>query len=183
MADPMTTTDTTTPLSARLRDPADAIKHGYPYTPDALYHEAADALDALSARVAELEAEIRGLWRLLDGLARDMALAVDQGRAADLAASWISAIDAGATIPDPLPLILHCPRCGCQHIDAPNGGAGWTNPPHRSHLCAGCGTIWRPADVPTTGVGTVLTKGKADNWTSGHIPISQHSRRRPCHGI
>src|SRR5574340_600312 len=32
----------------------------------------------------------------------------------------------------------------------PNAGRvrkGWDNPPHRSHLCHGCGHIWRPADV------------------------------------
>ena len=55
-----------------------------------------------------------------------------------------------------------------QHIDAPSfKGSGfttelWTNPPHRSHLCAGCGHIWRPADVPTEGVRAIETKGKAD---------------------
>lgn len=58
----------------------------------------------------------------------------------------------------PIPMVLHCPRCGTQHIDAPEtddeheanladytypaaGTEGhasqprWTNPPHRSHLC------------------------------------------------
>lgn len=36
---------------------------------------------------------------------------------------------------------------------------------HRSHLCHGCGHIWRPADVPTNGVAAVKTKGKADSPT------------------
>lgn len=173
MADPMT--DTTPAPSADT--PESVAEH------DRRVTELLEANNREVERRRAAEAQIRGLWRLLDGLARDMALAVDQGHAADLAASWISAIDSGAAIPAPFPLIMHCPRCGLQHIDAPDEAAGWTNPPHRSHLCAGCGTIWRPADVPTTGVGTVLTKGKADNWTSGHIPISQHSRRRLCHGI
>jgi hypothetical protein len=39
----------------------------------------------------------------------------------------------------------------------------WDNPPHRSHLCHGCGHVWRPADVPTNGVATITTKGKADS--------------------
>jgi hypothetical protein len=51
---------------------------------------------------------------------------------------------------DPIPMVLHCPACGWQHIDEPKGD--WTNPPHRSHLCAGCGHIWRPFDFPTVGV-------------------------------
>ncbi|MES2347078.1 MAG: hypothetical protein V4641_05845, partial [Pseudomonadota bacterium] len=78
----------------------------------------------------------------------------------------------------PIPMILHCPSCGLQHIDAPEThhldraldeasldgsySASWDNPPHRSHLCHGCGTVWRPADVATTGVSSIETKGKAD---------------------
>src|SRR5690606_32607345 len=40
---------------------------------------------------------------------------------------------------------------------------GWTNPPHRSHLCAGCGFTWRPADVPTNGVAAIKTRGRDDD--------------------
>lgn len=80
----------------------------------------------------------------------------------------------------PIDMVLHCPACGMQHVDAPSvdhtprwqdeeGGwhcaetRVWTNPPHRSHLCHGCGHVWRPADVPTNGVQAVKTKGKADS--------------------
>ena len=74
----------------------------------------------------------------------------------------------------PIPMVLFCPACGFQHIDEPDthdaaaekllaGQTPWDNPPHRSHLCHGCGHIWRPADVPTTGVQAVQTKGKADS--------------------
>ncbi len=62
----------------------------------------------------------------------------------------------------PVPMVLHCPNCLQQHIDGPNPAMNWTNPPHRSHLCSGCGFIWRPADVPTVGVRMILTKGSAD---------------------
>lgn len=81
---------------------------------------------------------------------------------------------------EPIDMVLHCPACGLQHVDAPEAGSGydlsgpddaetrwsnpeWTNPPHRSHLCHGCGHIWRPADVATNGVAAVKTKGKADS--------------------
>jgi len=73
---------------------------------------------------------------------------------------------------EPIDMVLHCPKCGMQHIDEPEGDAHaaidgtetrWENPPHRSHLCHGCGHIWRPADVPTNGVLAVKTKGKADS--------------------
>lgn len=75
----------------------------------------------------------------------------------------------------PVDIVTHCEKCGLQHVDAVEelpmplpgssleGSAGWTNPPHRSHLCHGCGHIWRPADVPTNGVLAVKTQGKADS--------------------
>lgn len=52
--------------------------------------------------------------------------------------------------PASLNMILHCPKCGQQHVDAvePN----WDNPPHKTHLCAHCKHLWRPANVPTYGV-------------------------------
>lgn len=64
--------------------------------------------------------------------------------------------------PEPIPMVLHCPSCGTQHIDAPS--EGWDNPPHRSHLCDFCGCIWRPADVPTVGVAATETRSEADTW-------------------
>lgn len=70
---------------------------------------------------------------------------------------------------EPIDMILFCPVCHKQHVDAPEDGrldlAGdevWTNPPHKSHLCHGCGTIWRPADVPTNGVAAIKTRGEHD---------------------
>lgn len=78
---------------------------------------------------------------------------------------------------EPVPMILHCPKCGLQHIDAPEvlpmsrqvcgldnmRPLEWTNPPHRSHLCHGCGHVWRPADVPTEGVAAIQTRGSNDS--------------------
>lgn len=61
---------------------------------------------------------------------------------------------------EPIDMVLHCPQCHAHHIDQPHGT--WTNPPHRSHLCANCHFIWRPADVPTNGVLQVTTRGKED---------------------
>lgn len=64
----------------------------------------------------------------------------------------------------PIPMVLHCPACGLQHIDAPS--PGWDNPPHRSHLCrpddGGCGRVWRPADVTTTGIRALPSAGTRD---------------------
>lgn len=67
----------------------------------------------------------------------------------------------------PIPMVLHCPRCGTQHID--EATPEWDNPPHRSHACQKCGCIWRPADVATVGVATITTRGRADNWEPGAV--------------
>lgn len=63
-----------------------------------------------------------------------------------------------------LPMILRCPKCNFQHIDKPEPHSGWTNPPHKSHLCKACMCVWRPADVHTTGVAAIESRGKDDNY-------------------
>jgi hypothetical protein len=64
---------------------------------------------------------------------------------------------------EPIDMMLFCPKCGLQHIDAPDARTpDWDNPPHRSHLCHGCGCIWRPADIPTNGVAGIQTRGSKD---------------------
>lgn len=74
----------------------------------------------------------------------------------------------------PIDMVLHCPKCGLQHIDCEEWADDphdiehgqmrtWANPPHRSHLCFGCNHIWRPADVPTNGVAAIKTRGKNDS--------------------
>ena len=82
-----------------------------------------------------------------------------------------------AELAEPIDMVLFCPKCGLQHIDAPEdallhhgghlppepGEEGWSNPPHRSHLCHGCGHIWRPSDRATNGVAAIATKGRADS--------------------
>ena len=101
---------------------------------------------------------------------------------------WMKIVKQSLAQPAPIDMILHCPSCGKQHVDAPDEVKGvhrpeewgspkqltcscgnpdpnhvWENPPHRSHLCHGCGNIWRPADVPTNGVLHIQTSGKNDN--------------------
>jgi len=49
-------------------------------------------------------------------------------------------------------MMLFCPRCHEQHVDAPEPEKGWTNPPHATHTCQHCGTLWRPSNHNTTGV-------------------------------
>jgi len=80
--------------------------------------------------------------------------------------------------PVPIPMVLHCPRCGTQHIDAPDPESGWTNPPHRSHLCGnvecqddqGRRTIWRPSELFTTGVARLAQVGSSDTWQPSAEP-------------
>lgn len=93
---------------------------------------------------------------------------------------WIDEqLTALAATAKPIDMLLLCPACGMQHIDAVETGTTlsrsgldtltetevvtWSNPPHRSHMCHGCGHQWRPADVATNGVRSIKTKGKNDS--------------------
>ena len=95
----------------------------------------------------------------------------------------------------PIPMLLFCPACGTQHVDAVEstlvwtGGAvpepshdevTWDNPPHRSHLCHHCGCIWRPADVPTTGVKAIATKGKNTSVSKAAAGCNPQCCRQPA---
>jgi hypothetical protein len=72
-------------------------------------------------------------------------------------------------LPIAIPIVIHCPRCGEQHIDRPetdeeyskrvkaqHGMAPplfqWDNPPHKTHQCQGCFHEFRPANIHTVGV-------------------------------
>lgn len=79
---------------------------------------------------------------------------------------------------DPIDMVLFCPHCGMQHVDAANA-ADWSNPPHRSHLCARCNFIWRPADVPTNGVEKIQTAGRDDfSLILGEVKLSAGALER-----
>lgn len=71
----------------------------------------------------------------------------------------------------PIPMVLYCPNCGLQHVDAPEPENGWENPPHKSHLCHGCKAVWRPADVATVGVEAIETRGERDTWPPREVRI------------
>lgn len=72
----------------------------------------------------------------------------------------------------PIDMLLFCPVCGEQHLDKPAPEKNWDNPPHRSHECQtpGCGTVWRPADIPTNGVRAISSRGVRDN-----VAITRHA--------
>jgi predicted RNA-binding Zn-ribbon protein involved in translation (DUF1610 family) len=50
--------------------------------------------------------------------------------------------------PPSLPIVIHCPACGTQHIDE----GKWADKPHKSHRCEECGRIFKTANIPTIGV-------------------------------
>lgn len=99
---------------------------------------------------------------------------VNCGQSAEYADIICPSPDAPPQHAAPIDMVLFCPRCHAQHIDAPEthremvegvhvGNVTlWDNPPHRSHLCAECGCVWRPADVATNGVAAVKTAGRVD---------------------
>lgn len=85
--------------------------------------------------------------------------------------------------PEPVPMLLFCPKCRTQHIDRDERtdtlisgviGEDWSTKPHRSHLCSGCGFVWRPSDVPTVGVKQLETRGQNDG-DLGAVRSRQHT--------
>lgn len=61
---------------------------------------------------------------------------------------------------EPIPMLLWCPACHAQHIDAPEPESGWTNPPHRTHKCKACSHLWAPANLWTEGVAELVAPGE-----------------------
>lgn len=63
----------------------------------------------------------------------------------------------------PVDLILHCPKCGKQHLDT----GEWIDRAHKTHLCkdtqegpdTGCGHLWKPSALPTRGVAQLAGAG------------------------
>lgn len=79
-------------------------------------------------------------------------------------------------VAQPVDMVLYCPKCHTQHIDAPEPARGdwpkgWTNPPHKSHLCQNkaCGHIWRPSDTPTNGVIATASGKDADTLPESEV--------------
>jgi rubredoxin len=132
---------------------------------EACSHAAAQSqLDALREEVARLTSDKTELSLEFAAAMQRCSLTIDRlTREKDAALKF-----------QPIDMILHCPKCGLRHVDEPEhpngpsafsrvGDSVWTNPPHRSHLCHGCGHVWRPADVPTNGVEKIATCGKNDS--------------------
>lgn len=134
---------------------------------------------AATAPLLDLIADLKELNRLNNQIintqhaamvnAEQRGVAKGLEECAELIAALTAQVEQAAK---PIDMVLHCPACGMQHVDAPSPTDGqnlrmWSNPPHKSHLCrtedGGCGHIWRPADVPTNGVAAIKTKGKADS--------------------
>lgn len=152
---------------------------------------AAPAPEALSVPITP--AQINELRDRVNTLACLSSKAERNALGSAIKAALSSLLDGAAPAPEalaahdaeqaPIDMVLHCPKCGKQHIDEPEEHwdrrflYSWGNPPHRSHLCHGCGHIWRPADVPTNGVEAVKTKGKADSPIAA--PVEQAAQAVP----
>lgn len=80
-------------------------------------------------------------------------------------------------VEDAIDMLLFCPNCNFQHVDAPQPEKDWTNPPHRSHECQSCGWVWRPADVPTNGVKAIETRGQRDLAPEPHKFVDLRAER------
>lgn len=138
------------------RRQAQALEPHYSAHVSAMTTEGLHAKAAIAAELAWRDAQITRIR-----LHHDEAMAKLRAEHAALDAE---ACHLRERLDTPIPMVLPCPRCDQRHVDAPEPETGWKNPPHKSHLCATCGCVWRPAAVPTTGVASILTRGKADTW-------------------
>jgi hypothetical protein len=68
----------------------------------------------------------------------------------------------------PLKLVLHCPKCGLQHVDTNE----WARRHHRKHLCkpedGGCGHVWQPPSIASCSFG-VLTRVECRSLVPGRM--------------
>jgi len=66
--------------------------------------------------------------------------------------------EVGGTAPaqtaNPVPMQLDCPKCGLHHVDTLDAmtGIDWATRPHKTHLCLGCGHLFKPAEYTTVGM-------------------------------
>lgn len=182
---------TTRPTDKEIRILIDGLRApAYWFSGSSAGHEGENdrplqAADALEAVLAERQAARDGVTEDMYATAlkayNNADITVDGGISPDWFKIRLSAALQSVAQPTaPIDMILHCPTCHVQHIDETEhhrviyDGDGspidvkpsWNNPPHRSHLCHACGTVWRPADVPTNGVKEIKTKGKGDKFVA-----------------
>ena len=99
-----------------------------------------EVIDAFSGPYLVVSAGPKqGLWIGHEAHSRQFDKAAQKGDFTGI----VMAIDA------PEPMILHCPKCGTQHIDR---GVWGTTRIHRTHLCAACGHLFKPFNYATVGV-------------------------------
>lgn len=100
-----------------------------------------DAIDSELADVMEVIEALGGFGGIRRGI-----MSRQQRKRDDL-----GGFDKGVVmkLDEPVPSILLCPKCNTQHVDK---GVWATVRVHRTHLCEGCGAIWRPFAYATVGV-------------------------------
>jgi hypothetical protein len=71
-----------------------------------------------------------------------------------------------------------CPKCDLKHVDAldEKTGIDWATRPHKTHLCLGCGHLWKPHDYATVGVADPAPAAMCRADTGG-VPCGE---QEPC---
>jgi len=94
----------------------------------------------------DVEADRRAEMEELSELV--LSAKIGRGRLDDAAApqrGWVSDATWREVAACPIPVVLHCPACGMQHVDS------LFAKPHAQHDCAGCRHRWTPHPAPTLG--------------------------------
>lgn len=83
----------------------------------------------------------------LDDVAAAIEILIDDPLVAE-AARHLREMARGLREPPPVPMLLSYPMCGERHIDV----GAFATKVHHTHACQGCGHVWRPAVIATSGV-------------------------------
>ena len=145
-------------IETRVAEPGEMLK----LLRDKLVEEVAELVEAIDAKsesqIIEELADVREVLdafngphlTVSDGPKRGLWLGNEaSSRQFDKAAQKGKFTDVVMKLDEPVPMILHCPKCKAQHIDR---GVYATTRVHRTHLCSTCGELFKPFDYATVGV-------------------------------
>lgn len=156
--------------------PCDTAKHFLRAAPVATENYGAVLASEINALPAKPRSYIHDLETRADPAFDVRRAFVSEENAAALAKRVEELEQELAALRRPVDMLLFCPVCSAQHIDAPDERTpDWSNPPHKSHLCHACGHVWRPCDRPTNGVATLTTAGSKDGSAAPELrrPVVQ----------
>ncbi len=145
-----------------LEDPADSRPCGCEEV-EGLRSELLGARADAAKQFEERMALVDLLGRIVKYAREDRAHTPGTTRLARALAEAEKLLSATAAPAAPVRVHTWCPKCDLKHIDALDEATGidWATRPHKTHLCLGCGHLWKPHDYATVGVAAPAAETEA----------------------